>query len=457
MKLALCAVAVALLAMNGSSASAQTNLTISKGISAKKNRPAIKNIPFSTGGLYLVKLECQPYKLAVNSNNNYYYPSNPFFDETRQLAFTITLSNARIGINEVPPPNSILAAVPVVADTLSKVAPVTTKNGTCNQALLVTGRTTLYLTALYTDQISRKPSELVNAVVAFANLVAPLAGFFTGGVANLLKADTTVANSMATPYANLVGALNFSGSQTGTEALQEGYFGVNSPVGYVSISVDKLPSLQSALQISEVASALDSAWHDLGTQIQSKIGTDSSVCFEVGKALELNQNLIHSDAVYALARIVNYSSITSNQATSCLGTYFGPEVAQELKTLNPGLHLGPNYPDLQNMVSFPQVQLDFARIASAMSAYAAGKNTKSVLDGVFEPQVSITDTAPQIFDGTVTQTIQQILDKMKASAPQYVFYGCQEKDGTVVDGVQDTGFFRAGPGNLHRTISGISA
>lgn len=442
MKLTLCAIWLALLSIG--TAHAQGKLIISKGLSAQHGRAAVKNTPFVTGGLYLVRLECHPYTLAANDNNNHYYPSNPFVDETRQMAFTLTLSNARIGTNEVPPPTSILTVAPVVADTLSKVAPQTTKNGACNQALLVTGRTPLYLTALYTDQVSEKPSELVSAIEAFASLVAPLAGFFTGGVSNLLKGDTSVVSSMTTPYANLLGTLNFSGSQTDTEPLEQGYYLIKSPVGVVAVSVDKLPSIQSALRIPEIADALDTAWQSLGSQIQSKIGSDSSICFEVGKTLEQNQNMIHSDAVYALARVVNYSSITSTQATTCLGTYFGPEVAANLKTLNPDLHLGPGYPDIQNLVLFPQVQLDFARVGSAMMGYAANANSKADLDILFEPQVSITDTAAHIFDGaTPTQTIEQILDKMKAAAPQYVFYGCQESDNAVVDGVQDTGYFLA--------------
>ena len=426
------------------SASAQSSLSVVQGISAHNGRPAINNVPFVNNGLYLIRLQCSPYKLNESSRSNYYYPPNPFVDATRQLAFTVTLSNARIGTNEVPPTSSVLAAVPVVADTLSRAAPISTKNGACNQSFLVTGRTPLYLTALYTDQISDKPSELVSAIEAFASLVAPLAGFFTGGVANLLKGDTQVATSMATPYANLVGTLNYSSSQTDTEPLQQGYYLVKTPVGTVAISVDKLPSLQSALQISEIAAALDTSWQSLGSQIQSKIGSDAAVCFEVGKTLELNQNLIHSDAVHALALIVNYSSITSNQATNCLGTYFGPEVAEELKTINPGLHLGPGFPDLQNIVLFSQVQLTFAQVAGAMTGYATGKDTKSVLDNWFEPQVSVTDTAPQIFDSGTSSSIEQILDKMKSAPAQYVAYGCQEKDTTMdSNGVQDTGFFLA--------------
>jgi hypothetical protein len=249
---------------------------------------------------------------------------------------------------------------------------------------------------------------------------------------------------MAAPYATLIGALNFSGSQTDTEPLQQGYYLVKSSVGYVTISVDKLPSLQSALQIPEIAGALDTAWQSLGTQvIQGKIGTDPNICFEAGKTLEQNQNLIHSDAVYALARAVNYSSITSNQATQCLGTYFGPEVALALKSLNPSLHLGPNYPDLQNLVAFPQVQLDFERLASAMTSYAAGTNASPTLDSLIEPQVAITDTTAQIFSSTTTLTIEQVLDKLKSTPTQFLYYGCQEKDAAIVDGVADTGLVLA--------------
>ena len=148
--------------------------------------------------------------------------------------------------------------------------------------------------------------------------------------------------------------------------------------------------------------------------------------------------------MHALAKIVNYSLINSGQATNCLGTYFGPEVAVDLRTSSPGLHLGPVFPNLQNAVSYAQVQLVFAQIASAMSGYTAGTDTKAVLDNWFESPVVITDTAPQIFTGTTSLTVEQILDKMKGASPQYVFYGCQEKDsGADASNVQDVGFFLA--------------
>jgi hypothetical protein len=217
----------------------------------------------------------------------------------------------------------------------------------------VTGRTQIYLTAVYTDQVTTKPSQLVTAFQAFVGLVAPLASFFPGGgVANLLKGDATVVSSMASPYEKLVGTLSYSSSEVDSEPLEQGYFLVKAPVGNVAVSIDKLASLQSALKIPEVASALDSSWQALGSQVQAKIATDPIICFEVGKTLELNQNLSHSDAVDALAKIVNYSSINSNQATNCLGTYFGPEVAKVLKALNPDLHLGPGYPNIQTLYRF---------------------------------------------------------------------------------------------------------
>ena len=243
------------LALFGSitAASAQSSLTITQGTPAQPGHAAVKNIPFVNDGLYLVTLKCNPYVLDENNSANRYYPGNPFVDETRQLAFTITLSNARIATNGVPVPSSVLTAVPVVADNLSRNAPVLTKNNTCNQSLLATGRTPLYLTAVYTDQISDKPSQLITAFEAIAGIVAPLAGFFSTGVGNLLKADTTAVSSMATPYANLVGTLNYASSQTDTEPLEQGSYVVATPVGKVAISVDKLTSLQAALAIPEVA------------------------------------------------------------------------------------------------------------------------------------------------------------------------------------------------------------
>lgn len=260
MKLTVCASSLALLISVGS-AFAQANLTIDKGIQAQSGRAAVKNIAFVNDGLYLVTLKCNPYKLDPNSNSNFWRAA--FIDETRQLTFTVTLSNARISTNELPPTSSIIAAVPVVADTLSKVAPVSTKNGSCNQSFLVTGRTPIYLTAVYNDQITTKPSELITAIQAFAGLVAPLAGFFTGGVANLLKGDTAVVSSMATPYEKLVGTLSYSSSQTDTEPLEQGFFHVKTPVGAVAVSIDKVASLQSALRIPEIAGALDTSWQTL--------------------------------------------------------------------------------------------------------------------------------------------------------------------------------------------------
>ena len=445
MKSALCAAGVALVTSFGS-ASAQSPITISEGIAARNGKPAVKNVPFEDSALYLVSVECTPYRLDSKNRNNYYYPTNIFVNTTRQLAFTITLSNAPIGTNEVPPTTSVLAALPVVADTLSKVAPVTTKNDTCSQSFLLTGRTPLYLTALYTDQINTAPSELVNAVEAFASLIAPLAAFFTAGPAKLLTQDTTIANSMTQPYAKLVGTLSYQSSQTSTKELQQGYYLVKTPAGSVAISVDKLASLQSAIEIHSVARALDTSWHNLGQTVQTSIANNPIVCFQIGKTLESNQNLIHSDTVHALARIVNYSEINSAQATNCLGTYFGPEVANDpyLSKVNAGLHLGPGFPDIQNAVSFSQMQLTFSQIANAMSGYAAGKNTNFVLDNWFESQVSVIDTAPQIFSSPTSLSIEQILDKMKGAVPQYVSYGCPEKDNASdASGVQDTGYLLA--------------
>jgi hypothetical protein len=270
-----------------------------------------------------------------------------------------------------------------------------------------------------------------------------LAGFFTGGVANLLKGDTAVVSSMATPYEKLVGTLSYSSSQTDTEPLEQGFFHVKTPVGAVAVSIDKVASLQSALRIPEIAGALDTSWQTLGTQIQTKISNDPFVCFEVGKTLELNQNLSHADAVDALAKIVNYSSINSNQATNCLGTYFGPEVARDLKTLNPDLHLGPGYPNIQNLVLFPQVQLDFAKLVKTVNEYTAGTGSQAVLNTWFETPVSITDTAPGIFPQTTSLSIEEILNRMKGASAHYVYYGCQEKDASVIDNVPATGFFLA--------------
>jgi hypothetical protein len=348
-----------------------------------------------------------------------------------------------VGANEVPPTASVLAAVPVVVDTLSKVAPVTNTNDTCDQSFLITGRTPLYLTALYTDQVNTAPSQLVKFVTALAGTIAPLAAFFPTGAANLIKQDAGVAKAMAQPYSDLVGAISWQSSQTTTETLEQGRYLIRTPVGSVAISVDKLASLQSAIKIPEIAQALDSSWQTLGQQLATQLTANPTACFAIGRTLETNQNLSHADAVQALAHIVNYDpSITSAQATACLGSYFGPEVAADpYFKKNSRLHLGPNFADIQNVI--PYQPLVFAEIANAMTEYAAGRNTKAVLDEWFEPQIRMTDTAAGIFSEPMNMSIEQILDKLKGAQPQFVSYGCSESDNTADAGVPDTGYMLA--------------
>jgi len=427
------------------SASADDTKMILAGVQAQNGRAAIPNTDFVNSALYLVRFECHPYELSSTNPNNFF--TSIIENRTRQIQFTLTLSNAPIGPNEIPPPSSVLAAMPIVVDTLSNVAPVTTRNGSCNQSFLVTGRTSLYLTALFTDQINTAPSPLVKFVEALAGEIVPLAVFFPKGPANLLKQDTTVANSMAQPYSDLIGALNWQSSKTDTEPVQQGYYVVKTSVGYVSVSVDKLASLQSALKISQISQALDNAWQTLGLQtLPGQLATNPAACSAVGNTLETNQNLIHSDAVDALAHIILYNpSITSSQATACLGKYFGPEVAENayFKANNRrNLHLGPVYPDIPNLV--PYQPLVFSEISSAMTNYAAGKDTKSVLDTWFEPQISVTDTGPSIFNGPTSVSIEQVLDKLKTAPPQFVSYGCSETDNSSNDaGILDSGYMLA--------------
>jgi hypothetical protein len=200
------------------------------------------------------------------------------------------------------------------------------KNGGCNQSLLITGRTPLYLTALWTDQHSSKPSELVKAITALAGLAAPLAGFVAPGVAGALKLDTGAAQSMAQPYSQLLGSIDSSSSETiTTSALKQGYYQVTSPGGGVSISIDRISSIQSAFKVREIRNAFDSSLQALGAQVQK----DPTTCIAIGRGLELYQNLSHADAVYALARIVVASAIPEDKAATCLGSVYGPEVAAD--------------------------------------------------------------------------------------------------------------------------------
>lgn len=279
------AVGVVLAASIGSAA-AQSKITISEGIAARNGQPAQQNIPLENSGLYLVSVNCHPKVLRTDSRNNYYFPRDLFVNKSRQVAFSVTLSNAPIGINEVPPTASIIAAIPVVVGTMSKVAPVTTRNDTCSQSFLLTGRTSLYLTALYTDQISTAPSQLVKAVGAFAGLIAPLAPFFPAGPARLLSQDTTIANSMSQPYANLVGTLSYQGSHTITKMLEQGHYLVKTDMGYVTISVDRLASFRSAVRIRTIGVALDNAEHTLGQTVQTSIATNPFVCHQIGRTLK---------------------------------------------------------------------------------------------------------------------------------------------------------------------------
>ena len=385
------------------------NVQIIQGKPAQGGRTAVKNKPFDPGGLYLVSLDCHPYALDPDNRNNFF--TSLIQNRTRQLLFTLTISTDPIGTNEVPPAASVLVAVPVVADTLSSVAPVTTKNGTCSQSFLATGRTALYLTSLYTDQINTKPSQLVTFVEALASTVAPLATLFPKGPAALITTDTTVANSMAQPYANLVGAISWQSSETDTASIEEGSYRINTPVGYVSISVNKLSSLQDALKIPDIQKALDNAWQTAGAALETGLTSDPVACHTAGRKLETNGNFSHADAVDALAHIiVDDPAITSSQATACLGTDYGPEVADNsyFKANARDVHLGPGFTNIVSHV--PYNSLVFKGIASSMTVYAGGNaNAKTTLDGSFELSVKIIDTALGMFDGSPTGAARDVV------------------------------------------------
>jgi hypothetical protein len=126
--------------------------------------------------------------------------------------------------------------------------------------------------------------------------------------------------------------------------------------------------------------------------------------------------------------IIYDPAITSDQATKCLGSDYGQEVAHNsffLAKKPENLHLGPGFPPIVDKV--PYSTLVFEGIASSMTAYAGGDaNAKKKLDGSFESTIYVVDAALGMFDASPTN-IESVLDKLKA---QYPSYGCSDADDT---------------------------
>jgi hypothetical protein len=163
--------------------------------------PPKNSAPLAEDGLYLVTLACRVAPLPEQTVT--------FFEQLyREIAFAVTLSTSPVGLNQTPPATSILVAIPVTAATISINSPTVFRNGSCNQSFLTTGRGSIYLTAVWTDQHSHKPSQLIQTIEALAGVAAPLAGLVAPGASNLLRLDTGVAASMSSPYANLLGTID---------------------------------------------------------------------------------------------------------------------------------------------------------------------------------------------------------------------------------------------------------
>jgi hypothetical protein len=136
------------------------------------------------------------------------------------------------------------------------------------------------------------------------------------------------------PFTQLLTTQNYNPSYTrSTSPLQEGYYNLRTPggkAGSVEISIERLTSIQSVLKNNQpLRNAFEQSLQTLATQVSAQIGNNPTVCFTLGRTLEFNQNLSHADTVRALAQVVVGSGISSVQASNCLGTAYGPEVAND--------------------------------------------------------------------------------------------------------------------------------
>src|SRR5262249_28082659 len=85
--------------------------------------PNKSNVPFVDNGLYLLTVKCTLPKFDPNAR-----VYDPFGFKNEVLVFTLTISNSPVGANQAPPASSVLAAIPVAAETISNTAPVTFTN-----------------------------------------------------------------------------------------------------------------------------------------------------------------------------------------------------------------------------------------------------------------------------------------------------------------------------------------
>jgi hypothetical protein len=174
--------------------------------------------------------------------------------------------------------------------------------------------------------------------------------------------------------------------------------------------------------------AFDASLQPLG----DKVASTPTSCISIGRAYEHYQNLTHSDAVYALARIVVQSGLQSDKAATCLGAVYGPDVAQDAYwKKNSGIVFpsGDGAWQPQNKLTYSQLRFD--EITEVMTDYANGKGDKIAFDEFFSPQLNVTDLT-HIVGNSQNLTADQLVDKLK-SAKQYLYYGCPEADATVDD------------------------
>jgi hypothetical protein len=436
MKIAIGLLCFGAITLAGSALAQPTDLTIST--------KSLKDI--ADDGLYRVALKCN-----LPTFSNQVAPPSVFGDKVRQIAFAITLSTSPVAANQAPPTASVIAAIPVSGATISKSNPVKFTNKSCDQTFLVTGRTALYLTGLFTEVETFQPSELVNVLTALAGTIAPLAVLFPAGPQAILKTDASIPGQTASSYAGLWSAFNKSQSQTYASAdLKEGYYLIQTPHGdggSVSISIDRLASMQSALSNRLIRIAYEATFVPFGNAITSGVSSNPTVCNTMGKILELNQNYAHADAVDALAHAVVLSGINSAQASTCLSKVYAHEVAQNKWLIaNSTLRITDGV-DANNIVAYPPTV--FGAISAAMNNYAAGQTgqtSNAILDKYFTPLVSVNDTTTQIFTAPANLSIEQVIDKLKGAKQNFIYFGCQEKDATGAtdnNGVPDTGYILA--------------
>ncbi len=396
-----------------------------------------KNLkPISDDGLYRVQLKCNVPKYSRSTH----YPV--FYNEVRQITFSIWLSNAPTGLATTPAASSVIAGIPVTAATLSN-NPSTFQylsNQNCDQTFLVSGRTPLYITAVYSDSKTYSPSLLVNLIGALSGQILPLAALFPAGPASVLKTDAGIAPAMATSYSNGLTAYNNAvGWTVQTSDLQAGYYLFSTPHGdggSVDISIDELASLQSALSNRQVRAAYQGTFLPLSQQITPQaLNNSPTLCLTMGKILELTQNYQHLDAVDTLAHVVVLSGLNSNQALTCLSKYFyqvadNQWLINQVRSGQSSLRLSDDmFIDETNPVVYPPTE--FGAIVTALNHYAANPadaGATNTFASYFAPTVDLVDTTAEVYTSPTSDSIQNILTKFKAASQQFVYFGCPGQD-----------------------------